>query len=397
MSDTNHFLKVAFVSQGKLFVTQKQGDAVLVSSPFFEQLLERAERERDRNNWKSEGMGWSLGSGRMSPMGADPMAGRREVTRADVQFTGVTSGSVAGEMFYALDTGSVGAMFKADHEGERRLFHRNQFKALDLSRHPQSQKLVFSLPATDGTSHLGTMESTGRFFKQITEGDCRDECPSWISGSENKILFQSAGVGRNQNGYAISHAPYAINELDLATGEMATLVDFPDFDCLLPRMGKDSTIYYLKRPYEGVPKVSAWTPLKDLVLFPFRMVVAIAHFLNFFSMVFSKKPLITSGGPPEASPDSRTMMLWGKLIDAEKQLRSKHPLSGDGLVPDNWQLIARSADGTEKILANGVSSFDLDDAGNLIYTNGTTLFRWSETAAIKIGSGKLIERIAILG
>ena len=55
---------------------------------------------------------------------------------------------------------------------------------------------------------------------------------------------------------------------------------------------------------------------------------------------------MTAGGPPREGPDARYLMLWGKVIDAEKALR-KQKKPGAGLVPNSWELICRGSDGAE--------------------------------------------------
>ena len=53
-------LKVAYLAQGKLYITQLGKDPKLVESAFVQELLDRAERSRERNNWKDDGMAWNL-------------------------------------------------------------------------------------------------------------------------------------------------------------------------------------------------------------------------------------------------------------------------------------------------------------------------------------------------
>jgi hypothetical protein len=380
---------VAYVAEGKLYLHAQE--AKLIESPFVDGLLERASRERDRNDWKTESMGWNSRS--FAPMLGRPP--RAELRR--IQFTGVAGGAGRSEMFYAIDTDYVGALFQYDHEGyERRIFHRNQFRARDLSRHPESGRLAFSTPEPDGTCHLAMMEGDGKRFKGITEGDCRDESPSWVPGEADTLVFQSAGLARNPQGFYLGLGPYGLYKLNFESGEMTTLIEDDHFDLLLPRMGSDGTLYFLRRPFEGRRKVSPWQVALDLLLFPVRLVRAIAHFLNFFSLMFTRKPLMTSGGPPEAQPDSRSMMLWGKIIDGEKLLRQQANNPDRGLVPKSWQLVKRSKDGTDSTLAEGVVSYDLRD-GTIIYTDGTGVYALSEQGdRQKLTQGKLVERVAIV-
>jgi hypothetical protein len=90
-------------------------------------------------------------------------------------------------------------------------------------------------------------------------------------------------------------------------------------------------------------------------------------------------------------------MLWGRVLDTQKQLRSNKPGDNGALVPATWQLIRRSISGEETVLAKNVLSYDLCSDGSIIHTNGAKVFHLGENgAATEIGHGKLIERVAAL-
>jgi hypothetical protein len=179
---------------------------------------------------------------------------------------------------------------------------------------------------------------------------------------------------------------------------MDMLVEEDDFDALAPRMTADGTLFFIRRPYQ--PLGQPVSPLKmatDILLFPFRLLRAIAHFLNFFSIMFSQKPLMTAGGPPKEGPDERFLMLWGRVIDTQKILRSQKPGDGGALVPGSWQLIKRTSDNTETVIARNVISYDLCGDHSIIYTDGASVFHVTEAGvSTRIGQGKLIERVAAL-
>src|SRR5207253_1644575 len=84
------------------------------------------------------------------------------------------------------------------------------------------------------------------------------------------------------------------------------------------------------------------------------------------SLMFSGKPLLTAGGPARQMPDQRYLMLWGKMIDAEKAMRASKDGGSAALVPSSWQLIARSRSGEERVIAKGVVAFDLPGDGGEI-------------------------------
>src|SRR2546423_13280585 len=245
------------------------------------------------------------------------------------------------------------------------------------------------------------MEGDARGLKEITEGDAVDEAPSWAPSDKRELVFQSAGIGRNQAGFFIALGPYAIQKLDLDAGDQTTLLEESENDLLLPRLLNDATLLFIRRPYE--PAHRHISPLKvalDIVLFPYRLIRAIVHFLDWFSQVFARKPLITASGPPREGPDQRYLMLWGKMIDAEKAIRASKPGDAKALVPPTWHLVARSrTDEPQRLLAPGVLSDGAADDGAIVYTNGSAIFHLARDAGApeQILTGKMIEHLSVVG
>jgi hypothetical protein len=113
----------------------------------------------------------------------------------------------------------------------------------------------------------------------------------------------------------------------------------------------------------------------DFFLFPFRLLRAVFHYLNFFSLVYSRKPLTTAAGPKMQQDDLKTIVLKGKVIDAEKALRSGVKIMGvPSLVPSSWELIRRNENQSEEIVAKHAAAFDISDDGTIIYSNGYGIF-----------------------
>jgi hypothetical protein len=385
---------IAYVAEGKLYLKREGAAAQLLESAFVQGLLDRVERARKNNEWKSAGMAWQF-SKRMSPMAA---AEAQAETRR-IRFSGVSAGAAAGELLYALDTDHVGGLFALDtkEQHERRIFHRNGFVASDLSRFPGDGTLALSLRAPDGSASLATMEAAGKGLKPITEGDSIDESPSWVPSQQKILLFQSAGIGRNPQGAAVEQGPYAIARLELESGDLTTVLEEEGNDLLLPRMSADGALYFVRRPYRPYA-VSIWRMVMDVLLFPFRVIRAIVHFLNFFSLMFARKPLLTAGGPKAEGPDARSLMLWGRFIDAEKALRKTKEGDQRPLVPADWQLIRRGDNGLEQVLAKHVLAYDLCPDGSVIYTNGTAIFHRPQNGEAKqICAAKMIERVTCAG
>jgi hypothetical protein len=382
---------LCYLADGKLFLKREGREPDLIESRYAQELRDDLQRMREKNEWKTRSQTGRIMAGG-SPWGgpgADP-SGRR------ILISGVTPGGEADELVYALETDSVGGLFAYNvTEGvERRLFHHNGFRARHLARHPERGLIAFSGVSEEGTASIGIVEADGRNMRTVTEGDAVDEAPSWVPGDRPALLFQSAGIGRDQQGNLAGIGPYAIHRLDLEREELETLAEDPKKDFLLPRMGEDGSLYYIRRPYQPGRGPGLLPLLKDAVLMPVRLVWAIFGFLNFFSLMFSGNPLSTAGGPKREGPNPRHLLLWGKMIDAERAERTARVGTAAALVPKDWELVRRRPDGAEEVLAESVVSFDLAANGTVAYTNGSALFSLSPDGRKQVlGAGKRIEHV----
>jgi hypothetical protein len=189
-------------------------------------------------------------------------------------------------------------------------------------------------------------------------------------------VYQSAGIARNAQGYAMGLGPFAIQQLDLDSGTLSTLLEEAKNDLMSPRMTEEDTLYFIRRPYETLGRKPA-APLgviTDILLFPLRLLRAFFYFFNFLSLTFARKPLTTSGGPRVEGDDEKTLILRGRVIDAEKAMREGAQAEAPSLVPPSWELVRRQASGEEQVLARSVVAYDLDSEGGVVYTNGTAAY-----------------------
>ncbi|HEY7116495.1 MAG TPA: hypothetical protein VH475_07915 [Tepidisphaeraceae bacterium] len=392
---------IAYLSDAKLFFKTPDAPAAkLVQSTFAQEMIDRANRDRQRNEWKSSSAGWMSSS--RGPLLLAGMNAQQEDARK-ILITGLSRGCAPHELLYALETESVGGLFVYDANAgeERRLFHRQQFRARDLARHPSEDLIALSNRYDDGTANIALMPPNGKGLRDVTEGDSVDEAPAWVPGAARTIVFQSAGIGRNQAGHTIALGPYAIQRLDLERDEFTTLLEDEHTDFLIPRLAADGTLYFIQRPWQPHGHESP-SPLKfamDALLFPVRLASAIVGFLNFFSVMFSNQPLITAGGPKREGPSTRYLQFWGKWIDAEKQLKKAERKGPEAsLVPDSWKLIRRRPNGDEDVLASGAVCFDLAPDGSLVYTNGRAVYHLDAAGnRTTLCTDKMIERLIVAG
>ncbi|HZT35107.1 MAG TPA: hypothetical protein VFA15_04235, partial [Nitrososphaera sp.] len=331
----------------------------------------------------------------------------------NVRITAVAPGKSDEELIYVVSTDSVGGLFRYDtkNKKETREFHKEKLYLSDISRQPGGDLLLCCRKQWNGTASIAVVK--GNDVDELTEGDSVDEAPSWVpignTGPSNgdgavtssAIVYQSAGVARNQSGVMMGIGPCRIEKLNIATGSLETLLESESIDYLSPRMNSEGDLFVIKRPYETPFKKSypIHKQLLDILLFPFRLLRAFFHFLNFMSLTFSKTPLTTASGPKVEGPDEKTLFLKGRIIDAEEFLKEQQNKNeAPSLVPKNWQLMRRSRDGRENVLADSVLSFDLAADGTLVYTNGICVYQMKADGSERqlLFKDKLVDTIVLI-
>jgi hypothetical protein len=159
----------------------------------------------------------------------------------------------------------------------------------------------------------------------------------------------------------------------MKSGSVTPIMEDTRYDFLQPRVCPRGNLHFIRRPFEA-PKYGPDKLLIDTLLFPFRLLRAVFHYLNFFSLMYSRKPLTGASGPA-VQADLKDIVLKGKRIDAEKALRSGAKINGvPSLVPASWQLVRRTPQGAESVLASHVASYDITADGKIIYSNGSGVF-----------------------
>jgi hypothetical protein len=382
---------LAYVAQGKLHL---HGDRArtTVESAFGRSLRERAAQIHNRHAWKASGRGAQFMRGMLWAEGAgDPSEFR-------ILITSVSPGREPGELLYSLETDAISGLFLVDATGfEQRLFHTADYRVRHVTLSPSGDTLAVSVLHSNMTANLAVMNADGSDMREISEGDSVDMAPRWVPGTSRRLVFQTARLGRDAAGRFSGYGPFAVQQLDLDSGDLTTLAEDADSDLLGPQMTASGDLYYIRRPFAGKPKTfSPLTIVKDTLLFPFRMSYAIFQFFNFFSMRYTGKPLSTSRGAVSRTPDLKQMMIWGNLVDVDQARRENSGGESDApsLVPSSWQLVRESAAGKE-VVAKGVLSFDLAGDGSVVYSNGSAVHRIRPNGSgrERILVGSMIEQV----
>jgi WD40 repeat protein len=354
-----------FISRGKMF--HKQGGNALqeLQSPYIQNVMDRMERSRQRHSWKE---GTAFESSFVSEASNLP-ADQHQLMARSAQFR------PDGKALYFLSDDKVDGLFEYNFESgdEKRLIHQQQLLLEDLSIDPLGKRLACSQQSKNGTANIALMDIDGSNYQEVTAGDTLDNAPAWIPGAPDQLLFQSAGVARSEEGYILALGPSSIQMLDLQKGSLTTVREEDGYDFLQPKVTPNGDLLFIQRPYEP-PRYSGSNLLVDFLLFPFRLLRALFHYLNFFSLMYSRKPLTSASGP-KVQADLKEMLIKGKRINAENALKQETAVNGvRSLVPKSWRLIKRSQNGEEQILATNVASYDITNKGQIVFSNGYGLF-----------------------
>lgn len=355
----------AFLSNGLIFHRARDGEVKQIHSAYAQEVIDRRERSRERHSWK-QGTSFTIGAG--------GRARDFEPVDKPILATSATYES-GGNLLYFLKDEHVGGLFCHDMATGRelRLLLRQNLHLNDLSLSPDGTLLAASVPQADGIANIALLKSDGSNLREVTGGDTVDSAPAWIPGTPERLLFQSCGLARNENGYLVAQGHSSIQKLDMKSGSVTPVFDDPQFDYLKPRVCPKGNLHFIRRPFEA-PRYGASSLILDTLLFPFRLLRAVFHYLNFFSLMYTRKPLTTASGPASQA-DLKNILLQGRRIDAEKALRSARPVQGvPSLVPHSWELVCCAQDGTERVLATSVASYDLTADGTIIYSNGRGVF-----------------------
>ncbi len=358
-------MSVAYISGGKLFCKTDNGPAREIGSPYIQQVVDRLERSKERNAWKQ---------GTSFQVAAHGGVRDFEGAGAGIRFSSAIFHKDRG-LLYFLSDNTIGGLFTFDLDTgvELRLLHKQRLDLSDLQLDAGGSRIIASAVAPDGISNIATLDIEGNQFREMTAGDTVDAAPAWVHNEPDTIVYQSAGLARSPQGYVAATGHTTIQKLDMRSGRIQTVLESSEHDFLHPRVSADGVLHFIRRPYVGT-NYSAGNIFIDTLLFPFRLLRAVFHYLNFFSLMYSRKPLTGAAGP-KVHADIKHIILKGRHIDAEKALRKENAINGvASLVPRSWELVSRTRQGQETVLATNVASYDLLADGSIIYSNGRAMF-----------------------
>jgi len=383
-------LTLVWLAQGRIRLKQGNAGPRTIESRFAQGIRERAVKAQQRHGWKQHAAGENFLSGAM-------LWGRqiRDPAAIPISITSLCRGSAPGQVLYSLETNDLCGILQLEDFGaeERRLWNKND-QRLDHLHVSTRGEMACGVRHPFGTANVAVRLSADSGLSEVTEGDSVDTAPRWIPGESRRLVYQTAGVGRDRHGQFATLGPYSIQTLDIDSGELVTLLENPAHDLLMPQVTADGTLYFIRRPHLTGREISPLRLLKDVFLFPFRLLIAVFHYLQFFAMRYTGKKL-SSGGAQSKELDLQQMMIWGNMVSAQNAQQPGE--EAPDLVPRSWELVRRTPDGQEEVLAKGVLAYDLVEDGSLVYSNGSAIFlRRPDGQRERLVVERLIERVVWL-
>lgn len=268
--------------------------------------------------------------------------------------------------------------FNISNSQEKRIFHspNKQITSLAHSRH--DKKIIYSVVEKNGTENLYLRDLMTNTSIQLTEGDSYDRGACW-SPDQRFVYYQSAGIGHDESGAAVSRTPFSLFRYDLEKKHTGEFFSLSGHDLVHARISRDGhSIFCLKRAYRENDYRTFLKTAIQLAFLPFRFVQALFEFLNNFAAKYTGKPLLETKAFRERA-DLQYLLLSGDLLDLEddeifeketaKERENPIPLSKYDLVQIDVH--------TKKLrtLTHNVISYDISpEDSSFLFTDGTGIF-----------------------
>lgn len=381
--------KIVF-SDGDSIRVLDEGEEGTYASQYIADYRERMRRMVKNKEWKHSGMGAMFRGDTMSEVGMD------SETRVDAYINSVHA---AGEdkVLYTFTvnqtSGVIEKTLSAKKDGERFILHTNDGELLSSDYNVTDGKFVAELKRGEISSDLVLLDTERGDYVSITDGDSRDENPSFSKKRPGVILYDSLAAGRNARGEFVEYAPAAVYEYDLNTLDLKEIRASEKYSYIKPVEDENGDIYCIRKPAKERERQN---PVVEILLIPYRLLMAIVNFIQIFVVFFTGKTMTGGGNNPAKGrdTDSRQMIIRGNVIEVDKEIARNKKFKDKDLafIPASWKLV-RIRGGEEEEMKSGICDFSLAEGG-VVCTNGRKVFFLKEGKSEKIAEGELVLNVA---
>ncbi|SHI79445.1 hypothetical protein SAMN02745181_0906 [Rubritalea squalenifaciens DSM 18772] len=354
-----------YKSGGKFFYANGDNLTTEVQSQFAQNAEAVAQQSIQKNSWKQSSDNTPFG------MSATAWKANNSWEHYTPKFESISRAKAVGEVYYVLSLPNVSGLFKKDlnSDEEHRIFHKDQIDIAEIRHHPKSKYIAASLRNKDN-AHIVVMSNHKFDYKILTDGDVFDSSPSWDQEHGTSILYQSSGIGRDEDGYYAGRTPSSIEQICVKTGEHQTLLEDAEHDLLAPQTDAEGNLYFIRRPMENSNrKLPLHKVALETILIPFRIAKTAYLVVDSISKLTRKKPLANLGPEDKPQQPQKWKNIKGVMVDLSK---TKSPKGEDeaSIVPHSWKLIKRLKDGSEQVLKTALLDFDVRHDGAILASDG---------------------------
>lgn len=346
------------------------------SSAYIENYKENSERVARNSEWKHSGEGAIFrGDVNRRSGGADGI---------ECSLGGIYPAADENWVVYSFTVDSASGIYKKCltdvKTPETHVINSNNLVFSGGCLDVKNDWLVISVKRNYYNADVAVFDMATGDYKCVTDGDTLDSDPFVSPDDGNIIYFSSRGVGRDNHGEFVEYSPSSICRLDLNSMTI---------DEILPPEGYS----YFKPVYHGGKLYAIKAPVKEkrhngfveFLLFPWRILQAIASFINMFVTATTGRSLTEGGSNPARGReyDSRKIVVSGNLIDVDRQLKKNASKkdSDFGFIPKSWQLVEVDSGAVIKC---GIGDFDIAEDGAIVATNGKRVFEIKDGKCRKV-------------
>ena len=381
-------MRIGYIADKQLYVWE-DGRVTALPSVRYQKYLAAMQSIHDAKAWKTTGTG-AMFTGAAADAPVDP-------AKIPVGLHGLAPDPDG--MLYAVELDQVGGLYRRDldpaaSEEGHVMTRQNMFFG---GIHRRGDQLAMCTGSSPQLLHLSILDLRDNSETEITDGDTRECDPCW-SPDGSRILFSSAGYARSDSGKPAMLGPHEVLAYAPGSGSLDTLCSNPAFDYLSPQESSEAALYCIRQPYDNGQKRSSL--LKDILLFPVRIIKALGGLLNYFSIRYGGEPLRSDSSSPERTKKKSPQELFfeGNLIKAEENLK-QNQLAGDkypGICPRNRVLLRIDPDGKETTLRHSVLDYTLLPDGRILCSNGAHLLLLDGSQETELAKVKLAHDLTLL-
>lgn len=322
---------------------------------------------RKKHEWKTQGINAAFREERKLFPDPDTIQGK---------INSITVLNGGERLLYSVSVENFSGLFikslSDPKEPEIHIMHGDKASFFGMEAHEETGEIILSVSESSLERNLALLDMENSRYRFVTEGDTQDDNPTWSKTQKRTVYYDSAGIGRDYQGFFAELGPRTINKLDLNRYTVDEVVALPGYDCFRPQTDLDGNLYFIKKPYEDGKKKSM--TFIEFISVPFKILKAIGKAIEFFTVRHTGEGFTSRGYNPAKlkTLDPKEVIINGNIINAEKiyqqNLQSGQPYPG--IAPRSWELMCLDSSGNLKTIKQGVIGYALKKNGDIVYSNG---------------------------